>query len=202
MLKTIAVASGLLCAYATSASAFKDEPKGFGKADFTMSVEQVQKVYPQMEPADPAKVEKIYTLNEMTNYTIADQKLDGFRDPATVTLRFSKDRFWLARAQISERDADSMVDALTKRYGPPTFGTTNPVWVSEKVFVSTMPNLQYFELTYRPISNESSGEFFRGKHGAHGHDSAAPPAGSAEEAPPAAAQKPAAPAAPAPADAK
>jgi len=151
MLRTIVVAVGLLCAFTTPAWAFKDEPLGYGEARFTMSVEQVKKVYPQITLLEAPKVGTTYQSAGII-YALPAQKLAGFNDPVNVTFRFSEDQLWQVRFEVSERDAAVMVDVLTKRHGEPTAGTTNPAWVGEQVAIRALPQLRSFEIVYRSIS--------------------------------------------------
>jgi hypothetical protein len=190
MLRLTAVAA-FLCLVTAPALAFKDEPSGFDQAKFSMTVEQVKKLYPGMSEMDPRQVDQLYALPGMTNYHLSGVKVEGFKDPADLTFRFSKDRLWLVRVHLSQRDSDAMVDQLTKRHGEPTFGTSVAGWAGQRVMIATTPQLQFFEVFDRQISAETAPLLFgQGEHPGAGAPRTPGKVGT-PQAPPGAAGKPA-----------
>lgn len=127
-------------ALATSAAAMdkSKEPTGLGEARFGMSVEQVQKIYPDMQElrqGEKLAAAAIYTPN-IRRFVLKNQKIAGTDKPTTIELRFWKDQLWLYITYVDEADSNGVIAGLEKQYGPPDHNEGGrPLWAGDRTLI-------------------------------------------------------------------
>lgn len=126
---------------------FQNEPRGFGKAQFGMSVEQVKKFYPHgtfiAQSTDPAMVRlQIYRLENQALYNLR---------PCSVQFHFAADKFYNINFNCGAEDKVPVF--LKKRFGDPSqvrdYGT---FWQGEKTVISFNPQTRLFGFADRELN--------------------------------------------------
>jgi hypothetical protein len=113
------------------------EPTGIGKAKFGMSVGEVRKLYPKLQPTKGTeealkKGEQLVVIYEMDNQSVGPLK------PCHTELRFFKDELY--EVQIHCPDRDKVVAYLQKTYGPSTKASEKSIfWKGEHSAVTLAP---------------------------------------------------------------
>jgi len=112
------------------------QPTGFGKAKFGMSLAEVWKMYPtarllgEEEQAGAPVVDGPY----IDRILVKDQPVPGFAKPTMVEMRFWKDKLWAVIVYFGDNDPEKSKAYLESKFGNPTSTDgSNPTWVGEKV---------------------------------------------------------------------
>lgn len=131
------------------ALAFPNEPRGFGKARFGMTVAEVKKIYPAMKSVgDPtpevAALLAIYTLEGQSVYSLK---------PCAVTFQFNPER--LHHIALNCGTDMKVITVLEKRFGEPTQGMPNNVfWISNSTTVSLNVKSRSFAFIDKKLNDE------------------------------------------------
>lgn len=148
----VAMWLGLLCAFAGTSWAFQNEPKGFEKAEFGMSVKKVRALYPTMHEVDPAKVSSLYNRPGMASFEMAGQKVEWLPKPVDVVFRFLNDQFWVVLVKYGTNDSDDVEQGLHERYGETKI---KGIWVGDTVTLALHRRDKSFELSSRALAAEA-----------------------------------------------
>jgi hypothetical protein len=120
--------SVLVVALSEAASAFPNEPDGFDRAEFGMSVKSVREIFPGLqelavEPGSP------WAMYQLAGQSYGDLK------PCAVVFGFFDDKLYEAKLDCG-RD-EKVKSVLYERFGPPSVEEPNmAIWRGEKVIVS------------------------------------------------------------------
>lgn len=139
---------------AATVAAIENEPKGFGKAEFRMSPEQVAKLYEGqirtlegLESLGATPLGGPYVVRQ----ALSGQRVEGLAEPTTVELRYWKDQLWVIIVYYGENSADSVKEMLTKKHGP---GAQGIRWRSERVQVNAVDKERWYSLADAELSAE------------------------------------------------
>lgn len=139
------------------------EPTGFGKAKLGMSVAEVKKLYPKMEPLAEGQNLGSPPVGGpyITRYVLREAKVGGLSKPADVELRFWKDKFWLYIVYFGAENAEAVFNALKKEHGAPTGGADGPypTWVGEKSAVVMERQQGRYTINDNGLSKEAQAWF-------------------------------------------
>jgi len=187
----------LLALSALPAAAAPKEELSIGGAKLGSSTADVRKVFPKMEPTTENLGAQPFDSEFLTRYVVKNVKIPETGKPGTLELRFWKDKLWAIIAYYGDGNGPKVVEALTKRLGPPN-GTNpqKPGWQGEKSLMFIEEEHGWYSLTDNALSKEAQTWFFaqieKMKQGIAASKAAAPPAGAPPAAAPPAAAPPAA----------
>jgi hypothetical protein len=156
----VPVFSLLAAVIAASAAAMEKgkEPTGLGTARFGMSVEQVQKIHPDLQelrPGEKLAAAAVYTPN-IRRFVLRGQKLAGTEKPATVELRFWKDQLWLYITYFDTADTSGVVAGLEKQFGPPDHNEgERPLWTGDRTLIVGELKRGWFTIQDETISRQA-----------------------------------------------
>ncbi|HXQ21005.1 MAG TPA: hypothetical protein VN812_04980 [Candidatus Acidoferrales bacterium] len=110
---------------------FENEPRGFGKALFGMSVDEVKAVFPKMQPFGKSTPESAALL---VVYTLDNQTVLGLKR-CKVVMRFDPNRLY--EIEFNCGSGVNVPAALQKHFGGPTqTDARDAFWQSERTQVS------------------------------------------------------------------
>lgn len=118
------------------------EPSGFGKAKFGMSVAQVRKLYPKLQPAKGTEQAASKGQQFVLAYGLENQSV-GPLTGCRAQLRFFKDELY--EVQFRCPDHDKVIDYFKKTYeeGPTVVGNS-VYWMGQQGAVSLTPKSGVF----------------------------------------------------------
>lgn len=167
------------------------EPTGFGKAKFGMSVAEVHKLYPKMQPTKGTEEAMKKGGQLVLIYDLEDQSVGPLK-PCAANLRFFNDELY--EVQFHCPDRVKVGQYLQKTYGEPTRTTEKAVfWMGKHNAVSLAPKTGAFGFSnlVRTQALQSILLNYLGKTAAQGGEA---PAAGASGTSPTPAEAPAAPA--------
>jgi hypothetical protein len=127
--------------------AFQNEPTGFEKARFGMTVDEVTKIFPQAKQYGNPTPEAAAL---MAVYTLEKQKVLGLKS-CTVTFYFDPARLYQIGFDCGH--GVEVPAALQKRFGAPMQATTNSaLWQAEKTAVSLNTKSRQFQFMDRELT--------------------------------------------------
>jgi hypothetical protein len=139
----------LLLAAPRLALAFPNEPHGFGKARFGMSVAEVRTIYPAMTATGSPSPEAAALL---AVYTLDGQSVYGLK-PCVVTFQFNPER--LHHIAFNCGKDIKVITALEKRFGDATQGMpNNAFWVGDSTTVSLNVKSRNFAFIDKSLNDE------------------------------------------------
>ncbi len=147
---------------ATVAGAKVDEPTGFERAEFGMSLGEVWKMYPNAELL--ASTATLGASNVGGPYidrlALRNHPVPGFDKPTTVELRFWKDKLWGVIIYFGDNDPDKCKALLAKTFGPTTSRDPNhPVWRGDRVTTIGAYKQSWYGSSDNAFSNQATAWF-------------------------------------------
>jgi len=131
------------------ALAFPNEPHGFGKARFGMTVAEVKKIYPAMKEVGNPTPEVAALL---AVYQLEGQSVLGLK-PCTVTFQFNPER--LHQVAFNCGTDMQVMTTLEKRFGDPTQGMpNNAFWIGDSTAVSLNTKSRHFAFMDKKLNDE------------------------------------------------
>ena len=131
------------------ALAFPNEPQGFGKARFGMTVAEVKKIYPAMKAVGNPTPEVAALL---AVYSLEGQSVYGLK-PCVVTFQFNPER--LHHVAFNCGKDMRVITTLEKRFGEPTQGMpNNAFWIGDSTTVSLNTKSRNFAIMDKKLNDE------------------------------------------------
>ncbi len=123
--------------------ALQNEPKGFGKAEFGMSVKAVRGVFPSIRELGKA------AGSPLQIYSVDNQSYEGL-GPCVVTLSFLADKLYETRFDCGR--SEKVKDVLYERFGPPeTEDEKMAIWRGDETDVSMNRQVKTFAFANRGL---------------------------------------------------
>jgi hypothetical protein len=138
--------------------AMNNEPTGYEKANFGLSVEEVKKLYPGIEelPLSKSLGAPVIKGPFITRYLLAKQKVPGAEAPVDLELRFWKGKLWLFIAYFGQTQGEAVVAKLKETYGPPTSDHAGyPIWNGAKTAIVVEMKDGRYTVQYNEFSTEA-----------------------------------------------
>lgn len=135
------------------------EPAGFGKARFGVSPEEVKILYPQLEELKKGLGAVVVEGPLITRWVLWKQELPGLPQPTDVELRFWKNQLWVVIVYFGANDLDTVVKALTERYGPPRGKPASAVWQRARSTIIVAGKAKWYSVQDNAISREAQAVF-------------------------------------------
>lgn len=133
-----------------------NEPTGFGKARFGMSVEEVRALYPEMEATKQRLGAPVVEGPLISRHVLWKQNVPGLNQPADVELRFWKNQLWVVIVYFGANDLDSVLRALTDQYGAPNKGDPRaPVWSGARSTIIVSAKAKWYSMHDNAISKDA-----------------------------------------------
>jgi len=144
---------------AVPAGAMENEPTGFGKARFGMTVAQVSEIYPQMEKLTKSLGAAVVEGPLIERRVLWKEEISGLSKPVNVELRFWKDQLWVVIVYFGENDLETVVRLLTERHGPPSGKPANAIWEGKKSTIMIAGKARWYSIQDNAISKEAQAVF-------------------------------------------
>jgi hypothetical protein len=135
------------------------EPPVFGKARFGMTLEEMKALYPEMEDLTKSLGAAVAEGRFIARRVLWKQKLPGLPEATDIELRFWKNQLWVVIVYFGSNDLDTVVKALTERYGPPEGDPASPVWSGAKTTVILAAKARWYSVHDNAISKDAQAVF-------------------------------------------
>ena len=128
-------------------------PRGFGKAKFGMSVAQVRRLYPALQPAQGGGA-AYFNSPHLTRYLIPRVNVTGLKQRVNVELRFWKDQLWTVIVYYGTNPFEEVVQSLSRQYGQATTRGNDPSWEDSHTTIITAPGQAWYSFSDNAISKD------------------------------------------------
>ena len=138
-----------------AAFGFPNEPEGFGKARFRMSLAQVKEIFPGLTGMPEQSAEGRSFLGF---YSLDNQSFEQLK-PCKLRFVFTSDHLYEIRFDCEPED--EVVALLTKKFGEPTTESARGTfWYGERTMVTLNPTAKTFAFVDRQLSQSVQTQLF------------------------------------------
>jgi len=134
-------------------------PKGFGKAKFGMTLEQVRQLYPTLAPAPVVTSAAYFRSPNLTRYWMTKVDVPGLHGPCSVEFRFWKSQLWSVVVYYGAIAFTDVVEHLQRDFGPPSTKGRDPSWALGTATITTSPGQRWYSFEDSEISKDVRGAF-------------------------------------------
>lgn len=165
---TLRLATAALAAVAGAAPAIAAEPSialltGYGTASFGTSVDDVKKLWPEMEAVanDAHLPSAAFNSPHLQRFLLKGQQIPGLANPVDVEFRFWEGKLWAFLVYFKKADKDAALQHLEKTYGKRITGIDDrPIWTGEKVTLQAVGEAGWYGATDNALSDQARAWFF------------------------------------------
>lgn len=135
-----------------TAQAYPNEPTGFGKVRFRMTIADVKKIYPNARRAGGTTSAEEEGQGGLTRYVLDDQSVLGLK-PCEVDFQFMGNELFEVGFDCGREE--KIVKALERHFGPPSSRSEAGVfWSGDKTTVAMNPRARTFSFSDTVLSQE------------------------------------------------
>jgi hypothetical protein len=137
------------------------EPTGFDKVKFKISLDEVRKAYPALQPPAPGSKMAALKHPKIQIYVLPKHKLPDFEKPTDINLQFWDGKLWLGQVFYGDNDAAKVEAYLRKTYGVPDHEDENYlVWTGKIAGVVASRKQKNFEVHDETLSDQARQAIF------------------------------------------